>query len=550
MARFYQVEDPRFVDPEKFIFKPPWEEIKASMQFQDTEIDKGIEAGNKFQESLLKIKYHNDINGIERDRVNSISKNYQDRINEVVNAIRSDPNNWRKFSAQMTEVGQDLQRNFLVGDISKIQGRAKQIEDWEASMAEIKKVNPDTYNKGRKKFIEDLDSRISDIDARFNGVNLSAQRNIPEELLGIIKHMESDVTSINKITPNGDFIVTQNGAEVVLPKEKINQAITAYFNDPKQVNYFKERQMLGDGIYFGEDGKYLPFEQSSLKNLLDFGAAFAYKKTEAKVNQEVNPIRMSEIQHQQEIARMQFQNKISRATGGGSGGGKGEDDEDIFFPSQEVIIKTGEEAYKAGLTLMTKSMNSLGIGNFKSNSLIDLQNKNVDLYKKGKIDYQTYKQLENIYTTSMKEHKVANQMASWGNLRAVGLTNKDINKSMDAYFKVYKDAESLKGKEFTFRTADGRAYKVGNKSKFTYAEAVKAGIISETSSVTKETEVNEFGETITKSETSQSWINPKSARPYAPTQGYTDATQWYMAYEGIGKKGERLIITTDYKFNY
>ena len=118
MGRFYDANStaPQFVDG---LYTPPWELINKKIEENQQGYDNVLATTNLFND--IDIQHIED--PVVKDQVQKIKDYYTGRSNQIVEAIKADPMNWRRAAPDIQNLSRQLQKDMKSGDISEIQNQ-------------------------------------------------------------------------------------------------------------------------------------------------------------------------------------------------------------------------------------------------------------------------------------------------------------------------------------------------------------------------------------------------------------------------------------------
>ena len=281
MGRNFKTPDSNFIKVEDFLFKPPWEEIKAGMKFEDESI---TNLQTKTQESRALIDTVKAANPYDEEALKSIDSSYSKPLEEIVNSISSNPKDWRSQAARMTQLSSSLASNLSKGDLSKIQGRTKAIEDFKTKYKDT--LNPQVYNKALAYYTNELNSGLEsgNFDAKFSEEAVQDFRDVDGEFQKYIKDMDKDITSVNGINEEGKFMVTRNGEVTELKESEVEKLFKGFVNKKDIKDYFSYQDKIGNGSYINKKTGEVDVNSSDLQGSLTVAKGLAFRQEKSSLS--------------------------------------------------------------------------------------------------------------------------------------------------------------------------------------------------------------------------------------------------------------------------
>lgn len=241
MGRFYKAPDPDFIKPEDFLYKAPWEEIKAGIKYQDEKIE-GIQKSHQEHLTTLANLRRNTKDPTERALYDAKYQKYAGKLNEITDAIAADPLSWRNYIGTMNAVGTTLKEDMMRGDLFYMQKREDARKEFEAAYKG--KMNPKWYNKILENRMDKVGKSLSegDFTAQFDDSAVYDQKDIAKDFMEYASKMEPNVVSVNQAGESGIFLKQSNGTITEMPKERIEKLFNSYVNSEDMRSYLQFAQ--------------------------------------------------------------------------------------------------------------------------------------------------------------------------------------------------------------------------------------------------------------------------------------------------------------------
>lgn len=283
MGRNFKTPDSNFIRVEDFLFKPPWEEIKAGMKFEDESI---TNLQTKTQESRALIDTVKAANPYDEEALKSIDSSYSQPLEEIVNSISSNPKDWRSQASRMTQLSSSLASNLSKGDLSKIQGRTKAIEEFKTKYKDT--LNPQVYNKALAYYTNELNSGLEsgNFDAKFSEEAVQDHKDVDGEFQKYIKDMDKDITSVNGINEQGKFVVTRNGEVTELKESEVEKLFKGFVNKKDIKDYFTYQDKIGNGSYINKKTGEVDVNSPDLQGSLTVAKGLAFRQEKSTLSGE------------------------------------------------------------------------------------------------------------------------------------------------------------------------------------------------------------------------------------------------------------------------
>lgn len=245
MGRFYQTAQPQFV--EDIMFQPPWQLAAKALETKQKGYDNALES-TELVRNLLDVEHLN----FDKDKVKEIKNKYNTKVDDIVDQISKDPNNYNKMLPAIKKLSREIGSDRQEGDISSITRRATDWKKWMEDNKDLSKTDTDTYNKLADHWYKDISSRSQeDINATFSGKKGIARPDInSKEMLNVLKEFKENATEVS----NGRYKINNKW----LTEDEVAQAAyDIYMSNPNIQGYLNQQgNILKDpGFYDESTGK-------------------------------------------------------------------------------------------------------------------------------------------------------------------------------------------------------------------------------------------------------------------------------------------------------
>ena len=282
MGRYYKNPDPDFVKPEEFLFKPPWEEIKAGLKFMDETIKETEQKQDEFSTVLGSIKYNAE-SEVDKALYENVYNQYKSALSEVQDSTVNNPNDWRSQVTRMRRLSNNLKEDLNKGTLSKIQERKQALDAFDANYKST--LDPTVFNKAREYYLNQVNQELAsgNYEAQFSKEAVMNKRDLNKEFMEYLKQKLDlpNESSINGYGENGQFMYTKNGSTRSVSRQDIENMYKDFLNaDAKP--YLEYMTKIGVGNYI-KDGE-VNMDDRELKSGMEFMGGYNYSQTKSTVD--------------------------------------------------------------------------------------------------------------------------------------------------------------------------------------------------------------------------------------------------------------------------
>ena len=293
MSRFNIIEKPEYVSD--FLYQPPWELIEKVAQKKQEDFSATMKSMDMLEGSLS-VGYIPD--PVEKSRLETIQKYYQDKIDSFNDNLLSNPNDYKKYLPDMIRLGKDINQDLKTGELSNIQGSYNAYQSWlqSESVKKAQTEDPGLFETAKNKFLNNWRANSNrSQDALFTGQQLYSGKDFTSDLEKIIKELQPDLQKEGLVDTSGNWVTTTTEEHKKITVDRINSLIMGkMMSDPSLKDYIMQRHSLGYNGYLDEQGNFIsplnekgePNPYSALSSAFQFGQAFAYN--ENTVDQKVD----------------------------------------------------------------------------------------------------------------------------------------------------------------------------------------------------------------------------------------------------------------------
>ena len=309
MSRFNIIEKPEYVSD--FLYKPPWELIEKVAQKKQEDFSATMKSMDMLEGSLS-VGYIPD--PVEKNRLETIQKYYQDKIDSFNENLLSNPNDYKKYLPDMIRLGKDINQDLKTGELSNIQGSYNAYQSWLQSDS-VKKAQTDEpgyFESAKNKFLNDWRANPNrSQDALFSGQQLYSGKDFTAGLEKIIKELQPDLQKEGLVDTSGNWVTTTTKEQKQLAINRINNLVMGKMrSDPNLKDYIMQRHSLGYNGYLDEQGNFIsplnedgsPNAMSALGSAFQFGQAFAFNENSIDQKADENSFVIQANDHKNDIA--------------------------------------------------------------------------------------------------------------------------------------------------------------------------------------------------------------------------------------------------------
>lgn len=274
MGQFYKTSKPTFV--EDFMYTPPWKMYQEIIAKKDKAVDDELLKAAELEGTL-----NFDTLDFDKEKATEKKLYYKNKIDELSNQIKKDPENYQKYSQDIYKVQKELLEDFTKGEIAAMTGDYSGMQKFTKEHEKFKQKDPTRYNAGLNSFYEE-----AKLKRKQNGY-------VPvwdsEQLMETIDFRKGFVDFVSKKKPNteayassgakGGFIFKNKGSKTELSEAEVQELMKEYIEStPNILEYERQSQRIGLGTDF--------------QSLLDFSKSFAYKQEKADSSKTRDPLTM------------------------------------------------------------------------------------------------------------------------------------------------------------------------------------------------------------------------------------------------------------------
>lgn len=278
MARFYNTADREFVDD--FLFQPNLELAQGVLAKRDAEISDAIGEGEILGNPIFNYNRQAD-----SDYAQEVRDRYEQKAKEATDYILNNPTDFIGHKKRIADLRNELERDFQMGDIFKLQTNYDTINAWQENLSKKEDAGDrELYNT----ILTDYYNNAGGYGARngiYNGPELYDSREITFNAFvenGLFKHLGINKEDIEDVTVNGGWLVKKGDLAIELKPETIQAGFQSYIKDnPNAVGRASVgQQYFGENDWFDENGNLSFAPGSRLGESMRQGvAATAYKHT-------------------------------------------------------------------------------------------------------------------------------------------------------------------------------------------------------------------------------------------------------------------------------
>lgn len=319
MSRFNIIEKPEYVSD--FLYQPPWELIEKVAQKKQEDFSATMKSMDMLEGSLS-VGYIPD--SVEKNRLETIQKYYQDRIDSFNENLLSNPNDYKKYLPDMIRLGKDINQDLKTGELSNIQGSYNAYQSWlqSDSVKKAQTEDPGLFETAKNKFLNNWRANPNrSQDALFTGQQLYSGKDFTSGLEKIIKELQPDLQKEGLVDTSGNWVTTTTKEQKQLAVNRINNLVMGkMMSDPTLKDYIMQRHSLGYNGYLDEQGNFIeplnkkgaPNPYSALSSVFQFGQAFAYDEGTFDQKVDANKFVIQANDHNNAIALADHNSKLKK----------------------------------------------------------------------------------------------------------------------------------------------------------------------------------------------------------------------------------------------
>lgn len=228
MGQFYKGTEATFLDDA--MFKLPYEQMQTALKAKDTAIGDTIQAAIKLGD--FDIAHH----AIDREDAARLKQEWETKTQNLVDQVLVDPMNYKRVQGDIMSMSRDLNKDMQFGDISTLGKRKAQIEDYQKSIEELYKKDPEKYAHQSALFANELANTKKYKDPETGEYNYFSGQDLyaAPPLTGVVADIFKDATGKEfeslRVDENGQWKVTRGGKEEGWPADRIENLINGHMN--------------------------------------------------------------------------------------------------------------------------------------------------------------------------------------------------------------------------------------------------------------------------------------------------------------------------------
>lgn len=200
----------------------------------------------------------------DAEDANKITQDYTKQVDDLTDAIRSDPANWNKQTGNIRDLRRKLETDYKTGKISQIMGnynKYKSVSDYideqtKQYSKDGKGISADRANAYKQNFLSNFKGTIDKTTGQYNTINAFNPMNnidVRKRLSDELDKMKADgqIKITDEITGNGQYFNKETEKWEGITPEKILRIVTGRLNDPQLMDYLKQDTQVGlvRGVY-------------------------------------------------------------------------------------------------------------------------------------------------------------------------------------------------------------------------------------------------------------------------------------------------------------
>lgn len=211
MGQFYKGTEATFLDDA--MFKLPYEQMQEALKAKDTAIANTLQSIVKLND--FDIAHH----AIDREDALRIKQDWENKTQSLQNQILEDPMNYKTVQGDLISMSRDLSKDIKFGDIATLGKRKSQIEEYQKSLEELYKKDPEKYAHHSLLFSHELAKTKKYKDPEtgeynyFSGSDMYAAPPMTEVVASIFKDATGKDFESLRVDENGQWKVTRGGKE-------------------------------------------------------------------------------------------------------------------------------------------------------------------------------------------------------------------------------------------------------------------------------------------------------------------------------------------------
>ena len=138
MGQFYTATDVPVIDDK--MYQLPFEMMAKVIERKDKAVNTTIDAALKLED--FDVVHH----AIDTEQARQVKSAWDQKINGLVDKIRTNPADYMRYQGQITSLSRDLQKDISFGDINALAVRKANIDAWDKDQDALYKKDPEKYH--------------------------------------------------------------------------------------------------------------------------------------------------------------------------------------------------------------------------------------------------------------------------------------------------------------------------------------------------------------------------------------------------------------------
>lgn len=258
MGRFFKPSGTQFIDD--YIYQPPWELIQqAAAQKQKTHDEVVATAALLENIPIESLQGEDDLYNVKEKQ-----RYYNESAQNIVKGMQENPLRAQEYLNKMDSLKRELQTDMTSGDLSKIIGSAKSLQQFREQYKTMREKFPTRYAAAENFYLSEYANAGGNSLAKpFTGGVVTPDLDY-EGIRKSLSELKANKIKSTRKTPAGNLYMVETEKGVVeMSKDKMNGWMLSQLLTPENLASLHQSEKFGLGTYRDDEGN-IDYDRGSL----------------------------------------------------------------------------------------------------------------------------------------------------------------------------------------------------------------------------------------------------------------------------------------------
>lgn len=258
MGRFFKPSGTQFIDD--YIYQPPWELIQqAAAQKQKTHDEVVATAALLENIPIESLQGEDDLYNVKEKQ-----RYYNESAQNIVKGMQENPFRAQEYLNKMDSLKRELQTDMTSGDLSKIIGSAKSLQQFREQYKTMREKFPTRYAAAENFYLSEYANAGGNSLAKpFTGGVVTPDLDY-EGIRKSLSELKANKIKSTRKTPAGNLYMVETERGVVeMSKDKMNGWMLSQLLTPENLASLHQSEKFGLGTYRDDEGN-IDYDRGSL----------------------------------------------------------------------------------------------------------------------------------------------------------------------------------------------------------------------------------------------------------------------------------------------